>query len=33
MQDLMIALAFVAMILTPALVASRSGSSEMEAES
>jgi len=32
MQDLIIAIAFVAMILTPAIVASRSGSSEMDPE-
>ncbi len=33
MQDLLVALAFVAMIVAPAIVASRSGSDEMDAES
>jgi hypothetical protein len=33
MQDLLIALAFVAMILAPAIMASRSGSTESDAES
>jgi len=33
MQDLFVAVAFVAMILAPALVASRSDSSEMDSES
>jgi hypothetical protein len=33
MHDLLIALSFVAMVLAPCFVASKSGSSEMEAES
>jgi hypothetical protein len=33
MQDLLTALAFVAILVVPCLVASKSGSSEMEAES